>query len=64
MSTYKNNIALLVHACDSYEFLYKGFDYTFSENWDFKIPCNYYFATEVKNADVNGFTNIKSGNGE
>lgn len=64
MSTYKNNVALLVHACDSYEFLYKGFDYTFSENWDFEIPCNYYFATEEKNADVNGFTNIKSGKGE
>lgn len=64
MSTCKNNVALLVHACDSYEFLYKGFDYTFSENWDFKIPCNYYFATEVKNADVYGFTNIQSGKGE
>jgi hypothetical protein len=60
----KNNVALLVHACDRYEFLYKGFDYAFSQNWDFNIPCNYYFATEVKNADVNGFTNIKSGKGE
>jgi len=60
----KNNVALLVHACDRYEFLYKGFDFTFSENWDFKIPCNYYFATEVKEATVTGFTNIKSGKGE
>jgi hypothetical protein len=60
----KNNVALLVHACDRYEFLYKGFDYTFSQNWDFNIPCNYYFATEVKDAEVNGFTNIKSGKGE
>ncbi|MDQ0641359.1 hypothetical protein QF042_004924 [Pedobacter sp. W3I1] len=60
----KNNVALLVHACDRYEFLYKGFDYAFSENWDFKIPCNYYFATEVKEVEVNGFRNIKSGEGE
>lgn len=60
----KNNVALLVHACDRYEFLYRGFDFFFSRNWDFKIPCNYYFATEVKNAEVNGFTNIKSGKGE
>jgi len=60
----KNNVALLVHACDRYEFLYKGFDYTFTENWNFDIPCNYYFATEVKNAEVSGFTNIKSGKGE
>lgn len=60
----KNNVALLVHACDRYEFLYKGFDFFFSRNWDFKIQCSYYFATEVKNAKVNGFTNIKSGKGE
>ncbi|TCD21059.1 hypothetical protein EZ456_19190 [Pedobacter psychrodurus] len=64
MPTAKNNVALLVHACDRYEFLFKGFDYTFSENWDFEIPCNYYFATEVKEVEVNGFTNIKSGKGE
>jgi hypothetical protein len=64
MPTAKNNVALLVHACDRYEFLYKGFDYAFSQNWDFTIPCNYYFATEVKNTAVNGFTNIKSGEGE
>jgi hypothetical protein len=64
MPTAKNNVALLVHACDRYEFLYKGFDYAFSQNWDFTIPCDYYFATEVKNTAVNGFTNIKSGEGE
>ena len=64
MSKSKNNVALLVHACDRYEFLYKGFDFFFSRNWDFNIPCHYYFATEIKNAKVNGFTNIKSGKGE
>ncbi|WP_316847057.1 hypothetical protein [Pedobacter psychrodurus] len=64
MSIANNNVALLVHACDRYEFLYKGFDYTFSANWDFNIPCSYYFATEVKSAEVTCFTNIKSGAGE
>lgn len=59
-----NKVALLVHACDRYEFLYKGFDYNFSKNWDFDIPCNYYFATEVNDAEIKGFTNIKSGKGE
>ena len=59
-----NKVALLVHACDRYEFLYEGFDHAFSKNWDFKIPCNYYFATEVKDAKLKGFTNIKSGKGE
>ncbi|MFC3560687.1 hypothetical protein [Pedobacter jamesrossensis] len=64
MSKPKNNVALLVHACDRYEFLYRGFDSFFSKNWDFTVPCNYYFATEVKDAELNGFTNIKSGKGE
>ncbi|MDQ1141484.1 hypothetical protein [Pedobacter agri] len=59
-----HKVALLVHACDRYEFLYKGFDYAFSKNWDFDITCNYYFATEVKDANIKGFRNIKSGKGE
>jgi hypothetical protein len=64
MSEPHHNIALLVHTCDRYEFLYPGFDIFFSRNWDFKIPCSYYFATEVKDATISGFKNIKSGQGE
>jgi hypothetical protein len=60
----EGKIALIVHACDRYEFLFKGFDYFFSKHWDFTIPCNYYFATEVKSASINGFQNIQSGKGE
>ncbi len=57
-------VALLVHACDRYEFLYKGFDHFFTKHWDFSIPCTYYFATEEKDANIFGFENIKSGKGE
>ncbi|MCX2576232.1 hypothetical protein [Pedobacter sandarakinus] len=60
----ENNVALLVHACDRYAFLYEGFDFFFSKNWNFEIPCSYYFATEIRDAEVNGFINIKSGRGE
>jgi hypothetical protein len=60
----ENDFALLVHACDRYEFLYPGFEYFFSRHWDFTIPCSYYFATEQKPATVKGFTNIMSGPGE
>lgn len=63
MSKSKSNVALIVHACDGYEFLYEGFDHFFSKHWDFKISCKYYFATEEKDVKVNGFENIKSGNG-
>lgn len=58
------NIALLVHACDRYELLYKGFEYFFNQYWDFSIDAAYYFATEEKTAEVKGFTNIRSGKGE
>ncbi|RZL38862.1 MAG: hypothetical protein EOO96_01995 [Pedobacter sp.] len=63
MSKSKNNVAILVHACDRYQFLYQGFDHFFSEHWDFKIPGKYYFATEELDVKINGFENIKSGNG-
>lgn len=58
------NVALLVHSCDRYEFLFTGFEHFFSKHWNFNIPCNYYFATEEKEVTVNGFTNILSGKGE
>jgi hypothetical protein len=64
MDVKKNKIALIVHSCDRYKFLYKGFQYFFSKNWDFNINCNYYFATEEINVIVPGFQNIKSGKGE
>lgn len=53
-----------MHSCDRYEFLYKGFEYFFFRHWDFKIPCQYYFATEEKSIDIKGFQNIRSGKGE
>ena len=64
METEQKKVALLVHSCDRYEFLYKGFDYFFLNHWDFSIPCNYYFATEIIDANIHGFENIKSGKGE
>jgi hypothetical protein len=64
MTIAEKNVALLVHSCDRYEFLYQGFDISFSNNWDFDIPCNYYFATEEKNAVVSNFKTIKSGKGQ
>lgn len=64
METTQKNVALIVHSCDRYEFLFKGFEYFFSKHWDYNIPCNYYFATEEINTTFSGFKNIKSGKGE
>jgi hypothetical protein len=60
----KNDIALLVHSCDRYELLFKGFYYFFNKYWDFNVPCTYYFATEEKDVVYDKFVNIKSGKGE
>lgn len=64
MSHNKNKVALLVHSCDRYELLYKGFQIFFSDHWDFSISCSYYFATEEKKVTVEGFQNIQSGIGQ
>lgn len=58
------NFALLVHTCDRYRFLYQGFSAFFNKYWDFKIPCNYYFATENLEVNIDGFRGIRSGSGE
>jgi len=62
--TQPSNIAILVHTCDRYSFLYPGFSYFFNQNWDFNTHCQYYFATEEVSVDLPHFVNIKSGRGE
>jgi hypothetical protein len=57
-------VALIVHSCDRYSFLYEGFAYFFAKYWDFEIDCNLYFATEEKDVSIPNFTTIKSGKGE
>lgn len=65
MSTKKETeFALLVHTCDRYQFLYPGFSAFFNKYWDFAVPCNYYFATENLNVNIDGFENIRSGSGQ
>ncbi len=57
------HVALLVHSCDRYEFLYKGFEYFFNTYWDFGINCKLYFATEELDTNIKNFTTIQSGKG-
>ncbi|MEZ4804979.1 MAG: hypothetical protein R2852_05720 [Bacteroidia bacterium] len=59
-----SEIALLVHTCDRYKFLYKGFNIFFNKYWDFKIPTTNYFATEKEQIKLNSFITIHSGVGE
>jgi hypothetical protein len=60
-----NKIALVVHACDRYKLLYKGFAYFFKKNWPYgDLPVSYYFLTEEEDYKSDIFTNIKTGKGE
>lgn len=63
MSDKSPEVALLVHSCDRYEFLYQGFHYFFTKYWDFSFDCSYYFATEEKEPALAGFQVVKSGPG-
>lgn len=63
MNPERTDVALLVHSCDRYEFLYQGFHYFFARHWDFAVNCRYYFATEEKEPTVPGFQVVKSGKG-
>ena len=63
-TTTPKNVALIVHSCDRYELLYRGFEFFFSKYWDFNADCNYYFATEEKEVSIPDFANIRSGKGE
>ncbi len=64
MSSENTNVALLVHTCDRYALLYKGFHFFFSKHWSSNINCNLYFATEELNVSLTGFKNVQSGKGE
>src|SRR6478735_3834517 len=64
MSDENIKVALLVHSCDKYDILYKGFYYYFSQYWDERILCKCYLSTETIDANIPGFENIKSGKGE
>lgn len=60
----KPSFALVIHACDRYLFLFKGFEFFFNKYWDDRINCKKYFATEEIEVEIPGFTNIRSGKGE
>jgi hypothetical protein len=60
-----SQVALVVHACDRYQLLYKGFEYFFKKHWPYKkLPVRFYFLTEEVDLRSEIFTNIKTGKGQ
>jgi hypothetical protein len=41
------DVAILIFACDRYEFLFQGFDFFFKKKWDQTIPLKKYFSTKI-----------------
>jgi hypothetical protein len=64
MTSKKPTLAVLVHSCDRYAFLYKGFEFFFAKYWNVDIDCKCYFATEELAVSLPNFENIRSGKGE
>ncbi len=60
----RSDFALVVHACDNFHSLFKGFHYLFKKYWDCEIDCQYYFLSEDVIVDFPQFKNIRTGFGE
>jgi hypothetical protein len=59
-----SNFALIVHACDRYQLLYKGFEYFFKKFWPEIDGIRLYFLTEEADYQWDRYINIKTGKGE
>lgn len=60
----KNRVALVVHSCDRYQFLFRGFEIAFREYYPEGINAQLYFATETIDFEMANFSVIQSGKGE
>lgn len=60
----KNEIALVVHACDRYRLLFDGFSHFFHQHWPATNRIQCYFLTEEMDYPSPGFTNLKTGRAE
>ncbi len=64
MKPSQSTIAIVVHCCDRYRFLYKGFLYFFQQYWPADLSASFYFLTETEEVDSKLFSTVKTGKGE
>jgi len=60
----EKTVAIVVHACDRYQLLYKGFEFFFKKHWPEIHGINCYFLTETIDFKSDIFINIKTDKGE
>ena len=58
------DLAIIVHTCDKYEFVWEGWYKTFKKHWDFDLGIDIYFTNEEKDVSFNGIKQLKTGEGE
>lgn len=58
-----NDLAIVVHTCDKYEFCWDGWWKTFSRNWNFDLGIDIYFANEEKDVNFPKIKQLKTGKG-
>jgi hypothetical protein len=58
------NLAILIHTCDKYDFCWEGWHYYFQKHWDFSLNCPVYFMNEDKEVKFPLIKHFPSGPGE
>jgi len=58
------DLAIIIHTCDKYEFVWEGWYKTFKKHWDFDLGIDIYFTNEEKDVSFDGLKQLKTGKGE
>lgn len=58
------DLAVVLHTCDNYSFLWEGWNYYFQKHWDFALPCRVYFMNEVRDTKFPNVISLPTGTGE
>ena len=59
-----DDISVIVHTCDKYNFCWDGWYYYFNKYWNYNLPWKIYFLNETKDINYKNTNQIKSGPGE
>jgi hypothetical protein len=58
------DVAVVIHTCDKYDFLWAGWNYYFQKNWKFRQPNHIYFMNEHKPIDFPFVQHLPTGTGQ
>ena len=59
-----DDLAIIIHTCDKYQFVWNGWYDTFKRHWDFNLDIDIYFANEEIDVSFENVKQLKTGKGE